>query len=127
MAFQGLNTWHSFQYMAVVIYLNRFRQQRGLIGSPFVARVSARGWRLYGLCVAFTAGSALLYLAVRGVILLADAWPGDVMHQHYFAFYVTVLSALLIHYYFDHYLFLQVDEVITPRWDVVGGAAPTRA
>jgi hypothetical protein len=28
----------------------------------------------------------------------------------------VVLSALLIHYYFDHFLFLQVDDVITPRW-----------
>jgi hypothetical protein len=28
----------------------------------------------------------------------------------------VVLSALLIHYYFDHFLFLQVDNVITPRW-----------
>ena len=36
-AFQGLNTWHSFQYLAVVIFLNRCRQAQGLIGSP--------GWR----------------------------------------------------------------------------------
>ena len=36
--------------------------------------------------------------------------------QHYFSFYAVVLSALLIHYYFDHFLFLQVDDVITPRW-----------
>ena len=32
-AFQGLNTWHSFQYLAVVLYLNRYRSARGLIGS----------------------------------------------------------------------------------------------
>ena len=32
-AFQGLNTWHSFQYLAVVIFLNRYRQAHGMIGS----------------------------------------------------------------------------------------------
>src|SRR5262249_37145523 len=42
-AFQGLNTWHSFQYLAVVLYLNRVRTEQGLIGSPLVERVSRRG------------------------------------------------------------------------------------
>ena len=27
--FQRLNTWHSFQYLAVVILLNRYRQVHG--------------------------------------------------------------------------------------------------
>ena len=43
-AFQGLNTWHSFQYLAVVIYLNRYRQAYGMIGSATVARFAPRGW-----------------------------------------------------------------------------------
>ena len=114
-AFQGLNTWHSFQYLAVVIFLNRYRQAQGLIGSPRVARFATRGTRLYGLCLAFTAATGLVYLALRGIVLLVDAWPGDALHQHYFAFYVAVLSALLIHYYFDHFLFLGIDDVVTPR------------
>ena len=114
-AFQGLNTWHSFQYLAVVIFLNRCRQEQGLIGAPRVARFATRGVRLYGVCLAFTAATGLVYLALRGVVLLLDAWPGDAQHQHYFAFYVAVLSALLIHYYFDHFLFLRIDGVITPR------------
>ena len=113
-AFQGLNTWHSFQYLAVVIFLNRCRQAQGLIGSPRVARFATRGARLYGVCLAFTAATGLAYLALRGIVLLLGAWPGDPLQQHYFAFYVAVLSALLIHYYFDHFLFLRVDGVITP-------------
>jgi hypothetical protein len=40
----------------------------------------------------------------------------DPEQRHYFSFYSVVLSALLIHYYFDHFLFMQVDDVITPRW-----------
>ena len=47
-------------------------------------------------------------------MLLIDAWPGDPMQQHYFCFYMSVLSALLINYYFDHFLFLRIDGIITP-------------
>ena len=122
-AFQGLNTWHSFQYLALVLFLNRYRESAGLIGSPFVARLSQRGPRLYLLCFAFTAAAGATYLAIRGITLLLDVWPGDVSQHHYFAFYVSMLSCLLIHYYFDHFLFLQVDDVVTPRWSRVGVAA----
>ena len=93
-ACQGLNTWHSFQYEA-----------HGMIGSATVARFAARGWGLYAVGIGSTAACGVLYLALRGLVLLIDAWPGDVMQQHYFCFYV--LSAPLIHYYFDHFLFLR--------------------
>lgn len=46
-AFQGLNVWHSFQYLAVVLYLNRVRAEKGLIGSHYMARVSRSGKSLY--------------------------------------------------------------------------------
>ena len=115
-AFQGLNVWHSFQYLAVVLYLNRVRSERGLIGSDYVARVSRSGRSLYWMCFLFTIGAAVAYLLVRGGLMLGGIWMDDPAQQHYFSFYVVVLSTLLIHYYFDHFLFLQVDEVITPRW-----------
>ena len=120
-AFQCLNTWHSFQYLAVVIVLNRYRMAHGMIGSATVARFAARGWGLYAVGIGLTAACAALYLILRGLVLLIDAWPGDVMQQHYFCLYVSVLSALLIHYYFDHFLFLRIDGIITPSRDV-----PTR-
>ena len=115
-AFQGLNVWHSFQYLAVVLYLNRVRAEKGLIGSRYVARVSRSGKSLYWMCFLFTLGAALAYLLVRGALLLGGVWADDPEQQHYFSFYTVVLSTLLIHYYFDHFLFLQVDDVITPRW-----------
>lgn len=132
MAFQGLNVWHSFQYLAVVLYLNRLRAQRGLIGSRAVAAISRRGWRLYGLCLAFTLGAGLLFLAVLAIVVHIGAFAtGTPMHnplfgtvasdQHYFAFYSVVLSFLLVHYYFDHFIFLGQDERITPTF------APLRA
>lgn len=116
-AFQGLNVWHSFQYLAVVLYLNRVRSERGLIGSEFVANVSKSGKNLYLMCLAFTIGAGVAYLLVRGIVTGLGVWAGDPMQVHYFAFYSVVLSALLIHYYFDHFLFLQVDDVITPKWE----------
>ncbi len=63
-AFQGLNTWHSFQYLAIVLYLNRYRAARGMIGSPFVTKVSHRGFTLYAMCLGFTILTALLYFGV---------------------------------------------------------------
>ena len=111
-AFQALNIWHSFLYLAVVIYLNRYRQVHGMIGSATVARFAARGWGLYAVGIGLIAACGVLYVVLRGLVLLIAAWPGDVMQQHYF--YVSVLSALLIHYYFDHFFFLRIDGVITP-------------
>ncbi|MBV9454091.1 MAG: hypothetical protein JOZ19_08245 [Rubrobacter sp.] len=115
-AFQGLNVWHSFQYLAVVLYLNRLRAERGLIGSELVARVSKSGRHLYWMCLLFTLGAAVIYLLVYGAVVLGGLWADDPAQQHYFSFYTVVLSALLVHYYFDHFLFLQVDDVITPHW-----------
>ena len=88
-AFQALNTYHSFQYLAVVIVLNRYRQAHGMIGSGTVARFAARGWGMYAVGIGLTAACGVLYLALRGLVLLIDAWPGDVMQQHYFCFYVS--------------------------------------
>jgi len=115
-AFQGLNVWHSFQYLAVVLYLNRLRAEKGLISSGYVARVSRSGRKLYWMCLLFTLGAALAYALVYGTLVLSGVWADDPAQQYYFAFYSVVLSALLIHYYFDHFLFLQIDDVITPRW-----------
>jgi hypothetical protein len=133
-AFQGLNTWHSFQYLALVLYLNRFRAERGFIGSDLVRRVSLRGSRLYAVCLAFTLVTAGAYVAVLAVVRHLGAFAtggpfrlptGTSIHsgQHFFAFYAVVLSCLLVHYYFDHFLFLQKDEVITPSFDGGGKAA----
>lgn len=122
-----MNVWHSFQYLAVVLYLNRLRSDRGFIGSRFVRAVSDRGYKLYGLCLAFTLGAGALFLIVLALVV-QFGWfatgdlTGSLFHgriysgQHYFAFYSVVLSFLLIHYYFDHFIFLSVDHKITPRF-----------
>ncbi len=124
-AFQGLNVWHSFQYLALVLYLNRLRNAHGYVRSEFVQRVSRSGWSLYGLCLVFTALAGVIFLTVLGVVARVGAFAtgptvpmifyGRVFQaQHYFAYYSVILSFLLIHYYFDHFVFLHLDRRITP-------------
>jgi hypothetical protein len=127
-AFQGLNTWHSFQYLAIVIYLNRYRAQKGYIGSPAVEKVSKRGWTLYAMCLGFTVLAALAYFATLAAVRYFHAFEtgapfsmvfvGQIPSgQHFFSFYSVILSCLLVHYYFDHFVFLQRDKIITPNWE----------
>jgi hypothetical protein len=95
--FQGYNTWHSFQYLFLLWLINRLRDQRGEISSGLVQRiVRRRGMWVYYLC----------FLAATGVIVLVTILVRAVTplrpDQSYF---VVVLSVLLMHYYFDHFLF----------------------
>jgi hypothetical protein len=95
--FQGYNTWHSFQYLFLLWLINKLRDQRGEIEDGFVRRLVRRqGMGAYYLCfLAATGVMVILTIIVRSVTpLTAD--------QSYF---VVVLSVLLMHYYFDHFLF----------------------
>jgi len=97
--FQGYNTWHSFQYLFLLWLLNRLREQRGEIDNAFVRKLIRRNTMVpYYLCfLAATGVLVLLTIVVRAVTPLAA-------DQSYF---VVVLSVLLMHYYFDHFLFSQ--------------------
>ena len=39
-AFQGFNCWHSFQYLALIWFLNSMRKERGEIDNHFVAEMN---------------------------------------------------------------------------------------
>ncbi|HEV3330009.1 MAG TPA: hypothetical protein VG096_03445 [Bryobacteraceae bacterium] len=97
--FQGYNTWHSFQYLFLLWLLNRLRDERGEIESGVVRHLVRRNSMIaYYVCfLAATGVLVLLTLVVRAVTPLAA-------DQSYF---VVVLSVLLMHYYFDHFLFSQ--------------------
>lgn len=101
--FQGYNTWHSFQYLFLLWLINRLRYQRGTLSSPLLrAVVRRRGILPYYACfLAATGIMVLLTLAVRAKTSLgAD--------QSYF---IVVLGTLLMHYYFDHFLFTRTDLI----------------
>lgn len=107
-AFQGLNTWHSFQYLAITFYIVRIRQQYGdLRGSKsLVARFSekqgARG--LFALSAMMLIGSIVVFIVVYA---LAGVIRPDIEANLHFdiAYYTSILSFLWIHYYHDHFLF----------------------
>ena len=100
--FQGYNTWHSFQYLFLLWLLNRLRLKRGEIDNPLVRSLVRRNSMLaYYLCfLAATGVLVVLTVMVRAVTPLGP-------DQSYF---VVVLSVLLVHYYFDHFMFTQ------PQW-----------
>jgi hypothetical protein len=95
--FQGYNTWHSFQYLFLLWLINRLRDQRGEIDNPFVRSLVRRRsmTAYYGCFLGATGVMVLITLAVRAVTPLNS-------DQSYF---VVVLTVLLVHYYFDHFLF----------------------
>jgi hypothetical protein len=95
--FQGYNTWHSFQYLFLLWLINRLRDQRGELEDGVVRKLVRRqGMGAYYLCFLGATGvMVVLTLLVRATTpLTAD--------QSYF---LVVLSVLLMHYYFDHFLF----------------------
>jgi len=109
-AFQGLNTWHSFQYLALTWYINRLRLERGEISSPTMRKISGprSWWKYYGLNVAFNS----IILALLGGLLLTRQWHHLSNDQCY---YIVILSILLQHYYHDHILFTLPSEIRETR------------
>jgi hypothetical protein len=98
--FQGYNAWHSFQYLFLLWFVNRLRRERG--GDQGVAAVAARGMLpYYAWLLGATAVLVLLTLLVRAATTLGP-------DRSYF---VVVLSILLMHYWFDHFLFTRTEMV----------------
>jgi hypothetical protein len=115
-AFQGLNTWHSFQYLAITFYIIKIRGQYGNLqnDAPLVSRFNrgkdSKG--LYLLSTIMLLGSALVFVIVFGIAHLIT--PGyidpnvasDLSNWRFdVAYYTAILSFLWIHYYHDHFLF----------------------
>ena len=96
-AFQGFNTWHSLQYLALTWFILSRQADRGEIGSGFV-----RGLSGVSHTRAFYAAMVGATVVSGGVYLLL--WQGLGMPQDR-AYYVVVLSFLLCHYFYDHFLF----------------------
>lgn len=113
-AFQGMNVWHSFQYLALTWMLNNFRQRKGeLDTSPFVKRMSTDGSerKYYSFNILLTLGDVVIAGLIFLVLHYAVGLPFDAAFDR--GYYIAVLSFLWIHYYFDHFLFTKA-EVIAP-------------
>ncbi len=114
-AFQGLNTWHSFQYLAITFYIIKIRQLVGDLddNAPLVARFSRRtkdARALYGFSALLLIGSALIFFLVYALTSIVK--PGIDPNTHFdIAYYTAVLSFLWIHYYHDHFLFTDFEAL----------------
>ena len=114
-AFQGLNTWHSFQYLAITFYIIKIRQQYGALNNeaPLVSRFSrfnkdSRG--LYALSTMLLVGSLIIFILVYALAGIVD--PNIDGNRHFdIAYYTAILSFLWIHYYHDHFLFVDFESL----------------
>lgn len=106
-AFQGFNTWHSFQYLGLTWYANRLALDHNQQMSSFTRRLSGPkdAWRYYGAMILCTLGAGV----ILGILLLLRGPLGLTAEQPY---YITVLSFLLIHYYHDHVLFTHPEAIV---------------
>jgi hypothetical protein len=113
-AFQGANTWHSFQYLAITFYIIKIKQQYGNLeaNAPLVARFSkgkdSRG--LFALSTMMLVGSVIVFIIVY---ILAQIIIPDIDPNRHFdtAYYTAILSFLWIHYYHDHFLFTNFEAL----------------
>jgi len=119
-AFQGMNVWHSFQYLALTWYANRLREERGeLDRQPVLKSISEEGHarKYYGFNLLMTFGAGIL-IAVSFTVLyfiLGGKWA-DPRYAFETSYYIGVLSILWIHYYHDHFLFTKTDSMVAlPR------------
>jgi hypothetical protein len=109
LAFQSMNAWHSFQYLGLVWLINTMRMERGELTNKFVQRLSgAKGAKwFYGWNFAVT---LVLLLLVKCIV----SWdPLRLSPEQYY--YMLILSPLLIHYYFDTYVFLTSVTDLVPK------------
>ena len=114
-AFQGFNCWHSFQYLALIWYLNLMRKERGELDPGFIAEANGpdRPARFYALNVALTIAAGLLVLAIHGI--------GGIELQT--AYYIVILSTLLQHYYLDHLQFTKLGDMVGEGDRLLSGRA----
>ncbi len=113
-AFQGMNLWHSLQYLSLTWMLNNLRQRRGeLDNTPFIKRISEDGTarKYYLFNIGLTALDVLLAVGIFFVLRFAFAYDFDGAFDR--AYYIAVLSFLWIHYYHDHFLFTEPEVILS--------------
>jgi hypothetical protein len=131
-AFQGVNTWHSFQYLALTWWANRLREEStgqrlgflhwleapagpspdGWLRGALRRLDGGRGWlAFYGVCLAL--------LPISGALMLAASalWPnlhaGRPGADEAYT-YMGILSVLLVHYVHDALLFGNSEALVGP-------------
>lgn len=114
-AFQGMNVWHSFQYLALTWMLIHLRQQRGeLKNSPFVEQMAVdnkAAKRYYAFNIGLTIADVGLALVIFLILWKVAGFSFDDAFDR--GYYIAVLSFLWMHYYQDHFLFVHPEVIDT--------------
>ncbi len=115
-AFQGLNTWHSFQYLALTFYIVKLKQKAGDLekDAPIVARFAKRTKDSKGLFLLSTimlVGSLVVFFVVFALSNMLRPGLADANVHFDTAYYTGILSFLWIHYYHDHFLFTNFEAL----------------
>jgi hypothetical protein len=97
MSFQGFNTWHSLQYLALTWFMLGREADSGRIGSGLARALAGREntKKFYLSMIGATLSAGVIYLIL---------WKGLHFPQDK-SYYVVVLSFLLVHYFYDHIVF----------------------
>jgi hypothetical protein len=115
-AFQGMNTWHSLQYVALLWYVNALRRARGEIANGLIRRIAgegrARQFYLFHVGLTVIAGAVI-------VLLYGASAPMGLGLSFQQCYFMVVLSFLLMHYYFDTILFTRVDVAVPEFRDLM--------
>ena len=96
-SFQGFNTWHSLQYLALTWFILGREAADGKITNRFARTLVAGGRpaKFYFAMIGATMSAAVIYLLL---------WKGLGFSQDK-SYYSVTLSFLLVHYFYDHILF----------------------
>jgi hypothetical protein len=96
-SFQGFNTWHSLQYLALTWFILGREAETGRIGTGFVRALAGKEKtrRFYLAMIGATFSAGVIYLFL---------WKGLGFPQDK-SYYSVTLSFLLCHYFYDHVLF----------------------
>ncbi len=96
-SFQGFNTWHSLQYLALTWFILGREAETGRIGNGFVRGLAGKEKtkKFYLTMIGATFSAAVIYLLL---------WKGLHFPQDK-SYYAVTLSFLLVHYFYDHILF----------------------
>ena len=102
-AFQGFNTWHSLQYLALTWFILSRNAARGEAQGAVTRKLAGveHTGAFYGAMIGATLFSGAIYLLL---------WKGLGFPQDK-SYYVVVLTFLLIHYFYDHFLFREFGTV----------------
>ena len=123
-AFQGLNAWHSFQYLGLAWLMNRRSFDKGEIRTGLFERTmhDGRHWRFFRTALLATLGAIAVMLLFAWLITLAsggqfamfghDTPPVDAAGKPLYrpgsvllAYYLLGFSFLLVHYLLDGFFF----------------------